>query len=105
MDRSAGKAVGEGHEPPGLVDEYLGLNEPEVATADAHLGATCGEDVLYPVGFRPVGKREYVVVASPKHEDRDPIAASARAAGVGQDAAAGQPAEEQKGPGVEQVRR
>jgi hypothetical protein len=39
MDRPAGKAVGEGHQPPRLVDEDLGLDEPDVATAGAQPSA------------------------------------------------------------------
>ena len=38
-----------GIELAGPVDEDLGLDEPEVATAAAQLAASRGEDVLHPV--------------------------------------------------------
>jgi hypothetical protein len=70
-DRAAGKAVGEGHQPPGRIDKHLRLDEPDVATTGAQLAASRGEDVLHPVGVRPVRQREHVVVPAPEPEDRD----------------------------------
>ena len=89
---ATGEAERERHEAPGGVDEHLRLDESNIATADSDLTAAGSEDVLDPVGLRPVRQREHVVVAALQQEDWSPIAAPADAAGVGQGDEPGQPA-------------
>ena len=58
------------------VDE-LGVIDVVTCTFESDRGAACGEDVLEPVGVRPIGQGDDEPVVGPRGDDRRVVAASA----------------------------